>query len=146
MSLATQTIHVIPLQVSVKETTVTITCNDPRARLVGDVIEFTLNYPNAKDPATQELICFIVEDPADAGGYDNYLNMSSAPPFERLIPWKRNGTTSRSLDMRTGYDYEVVAVAFSLPGTNTHPSASVTVGSAQRRFKLAGSGGGGSEI
>lgn len=146
MSLSTQILHTVPIQISINDSIATITCNDPRAKLVGDVIEFTLNYPNPKDPAAQPFVCFVVDDPPDAGGYDNYLNMSSAPPFERLLAWKRSGTTSRSMDMRTGYDYEVVAVAYSVPGTNTQPSASVKIGSGRRRFKIRDSGGGGSEI
>ncbi len=146
MSLTTQILHIVPLQISLDGSTATITCNDPRAKLEGDVIVFSLNYPNPKDPPAQERVCFVVEDLADTGGYDNYFSMSSAPPLERLIAWKRSGTTSRSLEMLTGYDSEVVAVAYSVPQASTQLAEAVKVGSGRRRFKIRGSGGGGSDI
>lgn len=146
MALSNQTIHVVPIQVTISGTTAIITCNDPRAQIVGDEIEFTLNPPDPRDPPAQRRVCFVVDDPADAGGYDNYFNMSSATPLERLVAWKRSGNSSRSPEMLTGYDFEVVAVAYSVPQADTQPTAAVKIGHGRRRFKIRDPGGNGSDI
>lgn len=146
MPLSNQIIHVVPLQVSISGSTAIITCNDPRARIVDDEIEFILNAPNPSDPPAQQRVCFVVDDPPDAGGYDNYFNMSSAPPLERLVAWKRSGTTSRSPEMLTGYDFEIVAVAYSVPQADTQPSTAVKVGHGRRRAKIRDAGAGGNDL
>jgi hypothetical protein len=146
MSLPTLVIDVVPLQITVSGSTAIITCNDSRARLEGDEIWLTIQDPAPNNPPVQSRVCFVIDDPADTLGYDNYLNMSSAPPLERLVAWKRSGTTSRSPEMARGCDVEVVAVAYSVPGTNADSSATVKVGHGRRRFKIRGPGGGGSNI
>lgn len=143
MSLSTLVIHVVPLQISINDSIATITCNDSRAKLDGDEIVLTIPDPQPSDPPAQPRVCFVVDDPSDSMGYDNYLNMSSAPPLERLLAWKRTGTTSRSPEMARGYDFEVVAVAYSVPGTNTQPTATVKIGHGRRRFRIRSPGAGG---
>jgi len=146
MSQTTLIIHVVPIQVSLTGATATITCNDPRAELVGDEIEFTLNPLHARDPAVQQRVRFVVEDPTDTTGYDNYLNMSSGPPLERLLAWRRSGETSRSPEMLAGHDFEVVAVAYGVPRAGSRPSTAVQLGHGRRRFKLRDAGAGGGDI
>ena len=146
MSQTTLIIHVVPIQVSLTGGSATITCNDSRAALVGEEIEFTLNPLHTLDPAVQQRVRFVVDDPADTTGYDNYLNMSSAPPLERLLAWKRSGETSRSPEMLTGHDFEVVAVAYGVPRAGSRPSTAVQLGHGRRRFKLRDAGAGGRDI
>lgn len=146
MSQTTLIIHVVPIQVALTGSTATITCDDPRAAIVGEEIEFTLNPLNTLDPAVQQRVCFVVKDPADTTGYDNYLNMSSAPPLERLLSWRRSGETSRSPEMLTGHDFEVVVIAYAVPGAGSRPSTAVQLGHGRRRFKLRDAGAGGRDI
>jgi len=146
MSQTTLIIHVVPIQVALTGSTATITCDDPRAAIVGEEIEFTLNPLNTLDPAVQQRVCFVVKDPADTTGYDNYLNMSSAPPLERLLSWRRSGETSRSPEMLTGHDFEVVVIAYAVPGAGSRPSTAVQLGHGRRRFKLRDAGAGGRNI
>lgn len=136
MSLPTLVIHVVPIQVSLTGTTATITCDDPRARIVGEEIVFTLNALDPNDPDAQQRVCFVVQDLADTQGYDNYFNMSSAPPLEKLVAWKRTADVSRSPEMLTGHDFEVVAVAYSVPQPSSQPAAPVKLGHGRRRFKI----------
>ncbi len=143
MSLSPFVIHVIPLQISLNGTNAIITCNDPRAKVVEGEIILTLNAPNPKDPPAPRRICFVVEDLADEVGYDNYFNMFSGPPLERLVPWKRSGTVSRSPELLVGRSFEIVAVAYSVPKPDNQLAAPVKVGHGRRRFKLTDTGGGG---
>lgn len=136
MPLSTLVIHVVPIQVTLSGATATITCNDPRAKLEGDEIVFRLDAITSGDPHAQQRVAFVVEDPPDTVLYDNYLNMSSAPPLERLIAWRRTGTTSRSPDLLPGFDFEVVAVAFGVPKPASQPNAAVQIGHGRRRFKI----------
>lgn len=144
MSLSRHVVHVIPLQISLSGSTAIITCADPRVRLVEGTVVFTFNPPNPKDPPAQRRVCFVVEDPQDAGGYDNYFNMFSAPPLERLVPWKRSGTVSRSPELPAGHKFDIVAVAYSVPQVD--PTAAVKVGHGRRRFEITDAGGGDSDI
>ncbi len=146
MPLPNQTVHIVPIQVSLSGSTAIITCSDPRARLLGEEIEFTLNPPNPQDPPSQRRVCLVVEDPPDVGGYDNYFNMSSAPPLERLVAWKRVGNTNRSPEMLPGYDFEVVAVAYSVPQDAIQPTTAVKIAHGRRRIKIRDAGAGGSGI
>ena len=141
MPQTTLVIHVVPIQISLTGSTASITCDDPRASLVGDEIIFNLNPRNTSDPEAQQRVCFIVQDPADSKGYDNYLNMSSAPPLERLVAWKRSADISRSPEMLPGHDFEVVAVVYSVPQGNSQSSAAVKIGHGRRRFKIRDEGG-----
>jgi hypothetical protein len=146
MPLPTLIIHVVPIQVTLKGTTATITCRDPRANIINDELVFTLSEPNAGDPAAQQRVSFVVEDPPDSAGYDNYLNMSSAPPLEKLIAWKRTSGTSRSPEMLPGHDFEVVVVAYGVPQPSSPNSAAVKIGHGRRRFKIRDTGAPGSDI
>ncbi len=143
MSLTTQLIYIVPIQISLSDSTAIITCSDPRAKIIDGEIVFTLNEPNRNDPPTSRRVCFVVEDLPDAGGYDNYFNMFSAPPLEQLVAWKRSGTISRSPEMLTGHKFEVVAVAYGVPRISTQPSATVKIGHGRRRFVITDPGAGG---
>lgn len=146
MSLPTLLIYVVPLKISLSGTSASITCDDPRAKIVGEEIVFTFNPPNPDDPSASRRVCFVVEDPPDAGGYDNYFNMFSAPPLERLVAWKRSGTTSRSPEMLPGHKFEIVAVAYSVPRADAQPAAAVKVGHGRRRFDITDPGAGGNDL
>ncbi|HEY0137493.1 MAG TPA: hypothetical protein VGB85_25590 [Nannocystis sp.] len=134
MSQPTLIIHVVPIQVTLTGTTATITCNDPRAALVDDELVFTLNPLDPNDGEAQPRVCFVVEDLPDDRGYDNYFTMSSAPPLEKLVAWKRTAEVSRSPEMLPGHSFEVVAVAYSVP--SSQPAAPVKLGHGRRRIKI----------
>lgn len=136
MPLPTLVIHVVPIQVTLSGTAVTITCTDPRARIVDDELVFELSPLTSGDPTVQQRVSFVAEDPLDTTRYDNYLNMSSAPPLERLVAWKRTGTTSRSPEVTAGADLEVVAVLYSVPQPTSAPSTAVRIAHGRRRFKI----------
>lgn len=136
MTQPTLIIHVVPIQVSLTGSTASITCADRRAALVGDEIVFTLNTLSTADPVAEQRVCFVVEDPADSRGYDNYLNMSSAPPLERLVAWKRSADVSRSPEMLPGHDFEIVAVVYGVPRGSSQLSAAVNVAYGRARFKI----------
>lgn len=146
MSLPTLVLHVVPLKIKLNGSSADITCDDPRARIIDGVLHFEFNHPNPKDPRASRRVCFVVEDLPDEGGYDNYFNISSAPPMERLVAWERSGTTSRSPEMLPGHKFEVVAVAYSVPGTGTEPTAAVKVGHGRRRFDISDPGAGGNDL
>lgn len=143
MPLPTLVIHVVPIQITLNGTTVTIRCDDPRASVVDDEIVFTLDDLGPDHPAEQQRVSFVAEDPADTSQYDYYLNVSSAPPLERLVAWKRNGSVSRSPEFLPGAILEVVAVVYGVPQPTSPTNAPVKVGHARRRFKLVGNGGSG---
>lgn len=140
MPLPTLVIHVVPLQVKLIGTTISITCDDPRARIVDGELVFELNEPNPKDPEAQHRVSFVVEDPADTSKYDYYLNLSSAPPLERLVAWKRSGTTSRSPEFLPGAKIEVVAVLYGVPQPTSPASSAVQVAHNRRRVILTDPG------
>jgi len=146
MSLPRLTVHIVPLQIKVNGSSADITCDDPRAKLVEGVLHFQFNPPPPEDPPASRRVCFVVEDLPDAGGYDNYFNISSAPPMERLVPWERIGTTSRSPELPPGHKIEVVVVAYSVPGTGTSPTATVKVGHGRRRFDITDPHSGGNDL
>ncbi len=137
MSLAKYVVHTIPLQISLSGTSANITCNDPRVRIVEGAIVFTFNPPNPKDPPAQRRVCFVVADPPDAGGNDNYFNMFSAPPLEKLVPWKRSGTISRSPELPAGHKFDIVAVAHSMPQLAAQATSAV----GRRRLEITDAGG-----
>ena len=146
MSQPTLIIHVVPIQVSLTGSTATITCDDPRAAIVGEEIVFTLNALNPRDPEAQQRVCFVVQDLSDTRGYDNYFNMSSASPLEKLVAWKRAADISRSPEMLPGHDFEIVAVAYSVPQPSSQPAAPVKLGHGRRRFKIRDTGAPGMHI
>lgn len=125
MSLARIVVHTIPLQISISGTSANITCNDPRARIVEGALVFTFNPPNPKDPPARRRVCFVVADPPDADGNDNYFNMFSAPPLGKLVPWKRSGTTSRSPELPTGHKFDIVAIAHNIPWRDAQTTRAV---------------------
>jgi len=141
MSLSRYVLHVIPLQISLSGATANILCADPRVRLVEGTLVFTFNPPNPRDPPAPRRVCFVVADPLDAGGYDNYFNLFSAPPLDKLVPWKRSGTLSRSPELPAGHKFDIVAVAYSVPQQGTQASAAAKTGHGRRRFEITDSGG-----
>ena len=142
MPLSKFLIHVVPIQVTVSGSTAIITCADERAEIVNGEIVFTLDDTGL----VHQRIRFVTEDPPDTSTHDNYLHMASAPPLERLVAWKRSGNVSRSPEMTPGHDFEVVAVAFSVPQKGSDPNTPVDIGHGRRRFKIRGTGAPGGNI
>lgn len=146
MPLQSLTVHVVPIQVTLTGDTATITCSDSRAQIVDDEIVFTFTEQSLLTPLVPQRVRFIVEDPTDTNIHDNYLNMSSAPPLERLVAWKRNANVSVGPEMAAGHDFEVVAIAFGIPQPQTQPGTAVQIGSGRRRIKIRNPGAPGGNI
>ena len=80
-------------------------------------------------------------DPPDPRGYDDYFNMYSAPPLERLRGWTKVEAVSTSPNLLPGRDYELIVVAFREPRANNTSGASVQVRHGRRRLKIRYEGG-----
>ena len=136
-------IHVVPLQVSVSGSTVCITCDDPRARIVNEEIEFNLTPLGPGELHAKQRVRFVVQDPSDPSGSDKYLDMSSGPLLGDLVAWKRKGGLSRSPKLRAGQNIQVVAVAYRGPRGGAQASEPVKLGRGERRIRIRGTGGDG---
>lgn len=137
MPLQNLIVHVVPLQVAFSGDNAVITCSDARATIVNDELVFTFTDPPIL-PTVPQRVRFVVEDPTDSSTHDYYLNMSSAPPLERLIAWRRDTNISVSPEMNAGHDFEVVAIVYGIP--NTDLSTPVQIAHGRRRFKIRDTG------
>ncbi len=135
-------IHVVPLQIEYSGDQAIIRCIDGRARIndAGELV-FELKQPAVGEPTVNQMIRFTATDPPDLNGYDDHLNMYSAPPLERLKVWVKADETSTSPNLMPGCDYELVVVAFGEPSAVT-PSAAVRIRHGRRRLKVRYEGAG----
>lgn len=143
MPQTTLIIHIVPIQVSFTGSTVSITCDDPRATPSGEEIEFNLTPLGPRDLHVHQRVRFVVQDPNDSPNFDNYINMFSGPPLGQLVAWKRKADVSRSPKMSPGHDFDIVAVAYSAPQGGSQSGAPVKIGRGRRRLKIRDSGGDG---